>query len=442
MSASARMQAGPACLSRSLQDQIALSPLDDASGCASLPPSRFWDSSRSGELGRVGQAYPSSAGPQGEELVRRLADKMQEMHEVLRAHQHSPEVAMGPGGNYPAAHPCSSRPSAEQRQPGTGRVESSSVALGGASSSGSCCSDQGGQEGAAGNAHSSSSTGMRSGSSRAASIPSGVPHGDSENSNDASASFPRRSLVVRSAWELGPASSSSSEPAPGSSDSDAAPGTTAAQSSPDVSPGGIPVEAEGRSVPDVSLGAGAEAEEARDWATGASEPRGTTPQGGNVAIARPMRNIPAGTATLAVRNVPARYTPESLAVVWPPAGSYNLLYVPYRLGHTIGLAFLNFLSHEAAVVFATQWHWRKLTPNSRSKPLDVTPAYVQGYRKMLEMFKDQSASLAANRNRAPLLFTETGDRKDLTEELSLVVGTREQEQAGNNPGRRGRARRA
>jgi len=83
---------------------------------------------------------------------------------------------------------------------------------------------------------------------------------------------------------------------------------------------------------------------------------------------------------LIVRNVPARCTQAHLLEKWPALGCYNLLYVPYdhRRRRTMGFAFMNFVSHEAAMEFRERWRGQVLVRQARTRALDITSAEVQG----------------------------------------------------------------
>lgn len=71
---------------------------------------------------------------------------------------------------------------------------------------------------------------------------------------------------------------------------------------------------------------------------------------------RSLRPLPAGTVTLVVRNIPARYSKEKLLEEWANDGSYDLLHLPFNstTQRPCGFAFVNFVSHEEASVFQAQ----------------------------------------------------------------------------------------
>jgi len=104
---------------------------------------------------------------------------------------------------------------------------------------------------------------------------------------------------------------------------------------------------------------------------------------------KPPKALPLGVTTLMVRNIPRRFTPEKLLEVWPVDGSYNLLHVPFNFQkqHRAGVAFINMVSHEAAVEFAAKWHGRKLANGGGIKRLDIGVAEVQGFEGNLRNLK-------------------------------------------------------
>ena len=70
---------------------------------------------------------------------------------------------------------------------------------------------------------------------------------------------------------------------------------------------------------------------------------------------------------------------------WPAQGNYNMLCLPYnhRQRHTMGYAFMNCVSVEAAKEFRARWHGISLVPDAKTKPLDILAAEVQGLRNNL-----------------------------------------------------------
>jgi len=66
---------------------------------------------------------------------------------------------------------------------------------------------------------------------------------------------------------------------------------------------------------------------------------------------KPSRTLPPEVTTLMVRHIPARLSPAELVELWPPEDTYNLLYVPFsfKRNRRGGVAFINMVSHEAAV---------------------------------------------------------------------------------------------
>merc|ERR1712048_591454 len=84
--------------------------------------------------------------------------------------------------------------------------------------------------------------------------------------------------------------------------------------------------------------------------------------------------------TLMVRNIPARYTQDMLLKEWPNNGMYDFLYLPICINRkrNASFAFINFVSTEAALQFHAQWQKQRLEHYTARKPLDISPADVQG----------------------------------------------------------------
>jgi len=87
-----------------------------------------------------------------------------------------------------------------------------------------------------------------------------------------------------------------------------------------------------------------------------------------------------GLTTLVVRNVPSRYTKETLMKEWPADGTYDFLYLPFsfKQKRTAGYAFVNFTTHEAAVNFHTRWHRKSLHEQGAARKLSISVADIQG----------------------------------------------------------------
>jgi len=126
---------------------------------------------------------------------------------------------------------------------------------------------------------------------------------------------------------------------------------------------------------------------------------------------KPPRALPPGVTTLMVRNIPGRFTPETLLEVWPVDGSYNLLHMPFNFQkqRRAGIAFINMVSHEAAVEFAANWHGRKLANVGGIKRLDIGVAEVQGFEGNLRNLK---GSKIKNEIFLPIAFNGT-ERLDI-----------------------------
>jgi len=130
------------------------------------------------------------------------------------------------------------------------------------------------------------------------------------------------------------------------------------------------------------------------------------PPGSN---AKPARTLPTGATTIVVRNIPARFSQEKLLEVWPPDGSYNLFYLPYSFQkrRRSGIAFINMVSHEAAVEFTARWHGQKLADIGSSNRLDISVAEVQGFAGNLKHLKASNIRRISNQHFLPMAFKGT-----------------------------------
>lgn len=137
---------------------------------------------------------------------------------------------------------------------------------------------------------------------------------------------------------------------------------------------------------------------------------------------RALRPLPAGTVTLVVRNIPARYSKEMLLEEWIPDGSYNILHLPFNvaLERPCGYAFINFVSPEEASKFQVKVHGTYFQVGSR-KHLDVSAAEVQGFESTLVL-----ARISRQRQRdcfdemIPAIFC--GEERLSTREVMELLG--------------------
>lgn len=150
------------------------------------------------------------------------------------------------------------------------------------------------------------------------------------------------------------------------------------------------------------------------------KPRGSKEQAGICPWSRPsLRSIPRDFTTLAVRNIPARYSQDMLLMEFQPDGTFDLFYQPYsfRDGRTMGYVFINFRNHEMALAFQQKWHRQYLRDHGKTKHLDVAAATVQGVRENLTQFNLRSVVRLRRVSMLPALFSETGQRLDTVAEL-------------------------
>jgi len=121
--------------------------------------------------------------------------------------------------------------------------------------------------------------------------------------------------------------------------------------------------------------------------------------------------------TLMVRNIPVRYTQDMLLKEWPnDDGSYNFLYLPICIKRKCNASycFINFVTPQAALAFATLWHHKRLMCFSSRKPLDISLADLQGLDANLSSCMRNKTSRIRNSHFQPVLFV--GKRRVSIEE--------------------------
>lgn len=124
--------------------------------------------------------------------------------------------------------------------------------------------------------------------------------------------------------------------------------------------------------------------------------------------------------TLMVRNIPARYTQESLLNEWVPDGSFDILYAPMNvdLCCSKGYCFLNFVSHEAALAFQKRVHGQRLK-HQKGKALNVCAAVVQGWEDNILSFRERKLANTPFLEMLPALF-EGKERLSVEEVLQML----------------------
>lgn len=115
--------------------------------------------------------------------------------------------------------------------------------------------------------------------------------------------------------------------------------------------------------------------------------------------------LPPGVTTLMIQNIPARCSTEDLLEIWPSNGSYDLLYLPFskKQRRPSGYAFVNFTSHEAAVVFRKRWQGASLdeSKGSKRKRLNMFASADQGFE---ENVRRCAAAVIVHDKYLPVIF--------------------------------------
>jgi hypothetical protein len=145
--------------------------------------------------------------------------------------------------------------------------------------------------------------------------------------------------------------------------------------------------------------------------------------------------LPCHVTTLNIRNIPSSLSQVAIMKIWPSAGSYDLLYLPYnhRQRRSIGYAFINFLTHEALLEFRAKWHGQVLLPEEADcQPLEVGLASVQGLRaNLVHMKKNKNIKSIRRLKHMPILVLPNGMIANFKEILQLVQVDGETEEAGS-----------
>uniref|UniRef100_A0A7S1AC06 Mei2-like C-terminal RNA recognition motif domain-containing protein n=1 Tax=Noctiluca scintillans TaxID=2966 RepID=A0A7S1AC06_NOCSC len=132
-----------------------------------------------------------------------------------------------------------------------------------------------------------------------------------------------------------------------------------------------------------------------------------------------------GVTTLMVRNIPVRYTQEMLLREWPNNSTYDFLYLPVAANRkrNVSFAFVNFISSESALAFRTRWHKQRLVHFNTQKPLDISPADIQGRDDNILQVVRQKTFRIRNKYFLPAVFDPaTGARihiDDIIKSLNL-----------------------
>lgn len=100
------------------------------------------------------------------------------------------------------------------------------------------------------------------------------------------------------------------------------------------------------------------------------------------------------TTTLMVRNIPIKYTQETLAKEWQQHQfAWDFLYLPRGSAgeNNLSYAFVNFISEAHAEAFKRKWDRTRLSRYSARKALNISAAEVQGLSANLELLRKKRA---------------------------------------------------
>jgi len=105
---------------------------------------------------------------------------------------------------------------------------------------------------------------------------------------------------------------------------------------------------------------------------------------------------------------------------WPVDGTYDFLYLPFSLKQkrAAGFAFVNFITHEAAVDFYSRWHGKSLRDQGTAKRLSIGTAETQGLEGNLRLLA--ACSRIKNSKYLPSVFNGI-DEVPLEEMLEQIA---------------------
>jgi len=145
------------------------------------------------------------------------------------------------------------------------------------------------------------------------------------------------------------------------------------------------------------------------------------PQEGKLGVNRPLRDMPPGTTTLCIRNIPSRYSMDQLLREFVVDGSFNLIHRPFNSNGNkkVGYVFINFVTPEAALRFQHRWHGKFLENHGPTRALDVTSATIQGYEATLLPFTKRMLEFT-DASQLPVTFRGT-KRLDTMQEAARLA---------------------
>ena len=135
------------------------------------------------------------------------------------------------------------------------------------------------------------------------------------------------------------------------------------------------------------------------------------------SLAEPVSKIPSefrGKTTVMIRNIPTRFTQESL--LWVICDEFSescmdFFYLPidFKTGKNLGYCFINFTNSEFLMSFMRLFESRKLNANSE-KLLSVSLAKIQGLEKNFNLFKVSAVMTVAPPKFRPMVICENCGR--------------------------------
>lgn len=133
--------------------------------------------------------------------------------------------------------------------------------------------------------------------------------------------------------------------------------------------------------------------------------------------------FPKDTTTLMVRNLPRGLGVPSLLRLFRQEDSFDFLHVPYntRLKSTNCVAFINFVSPEAAVKFHKEWDGRYITETCK-KAIVVSVADKQGMQASLDNLRQRNSVPLDKPEFVPAIFAGT-KRVEHNAVLALITSS-------------------
>ncbi|CAJ1395221.1 unnamed protein product [Effrenium voratum] len=146
-----------------------------------------------------------------------------------------------------------------------------------------------------------------------------------------------------------------------------------------------------------------------------------------VAFSRQSSGDAGDVTTMMLRNIPNKYTQNSLLQEINDmgfSGTFNFFYLPMDVHNrsNVGYAFINFLRPDDAELFRSKFSDHRFQRFQSRKISSVCTAHVQGLHENLRHFQNRAVTHARNDQYRPVVF-RNGSRVDIEEILAEAKNT-------------------